>query len=332
MTIGAGTPSISPSAEHQRAPETHVAAVAARLRQDMATSVLSFPLTAFTPDGEVNLPGFREHIRAQVDAGPGAVFPCCGTGEFFSLSEDEYRALIEAAVEEVAGRVTVVAGIGYGWPQAVRFAAAAEAAGADAALLLPHYLVSCPQEGLVQQVREVAQRTSLPLIVYQRGSVKFKAAAIAELAKLPTVIGLKDGHSDLDQLQRLRLVAPQNWLFFNGSLTAEMQARAYSSVGIPAYSSAVHSCAPEIAARFFEALQAHDDKTVEELLREFYFPLVELRDRRAGYAVSLIKAGARLRGASVGSVRAPLTDPDAADLAELKDLLSHGLSLVGAHN
>jgi 5-dehydro-4-deoxyglucarate dehydratase len=294
--------------------------------------VLSFPLTSFTPEGEVDLPGFREHMRAQVAAGPGAVFPCCGTGEFFSLSEGEYGALVEAAVEEVAGRVAVVVGIGYGWAQAVRFAGIAEAAGADAALLMPHYLVSCPQEGLVQQVREVARRTSLPLIVYQRGAVKFKAAAIAELAQVPTVIGLKDGHSDLDQLQRLRLVAPDDWLFFNGSLTAEMQARAYRSVGIPAYSSAVHSCAPEIAHRFFQAFQTNDDDTVELLLREFYVPLVELRDRRPGYAVSLIKAAARMRGARVGPVRAPLIDPNGADLAELKDLLSHGLSLVGAHN
>ena len=296
----------------------------------MASAVLSFPLTPFASDGEVSLPAFREHLRAQAAAGPGAVFPCCGTGEFFSLSEDEYERLVVAAVEEVGGRVPVIAGAGYGWAQAVRFAAAAERAGADALLLMPHYLVGAPQEGLVQQVHEVAGRTALPLIVYQRGQVKFTARSVAELGEVPTVIGLKDGHSDLDQLQRIRLAAPASWLYFNGALTAEMQARPYRSVGIPSYSSAVHAFAPEIAGAFFSAYAAGDDAEVERLLRGFYWPFVELRDRRAGYAVALVKAAAGLRGSPMGPVRAPLTDPAPADLAELEALLAAGLALVGA--
>jgi 5-dehydro-4-deoxyglucarate dehydratase len=109
-----------------------------------------------------------------------------------------------------------------------------------------------------------------------------------------------------------------------------MQARAYATVGIPAYSSAVHAFAPEIANAFFAALRDGDDGTVEKLLRDFYVPLVELRDRVPGYAVSLVKAAARLRGCPVGPVRAPLTDPSAADLADLTTLLTTGLDLVGA--
>jgi 5-dehydro-4-deoxyglucarate dehydratase len=69
---------------------------------------------------------------------------------------------------------------------------------------------------------------------------------------------------------------------------------------------------------------------VNELLRDFYIPLVELRDRVPGYAVSLIKAAARLRGLPVGPVRAPLTDPCPADLADLEKVLDAGLGLVGA--
>ncbi|MFF7639100.1 5-dehydro-4-deoxyglucarate dehydratase [Streptomyces canus] len=303
---------------------------ARRLRDGMARGVLSFPLTSFHDDGTLDPDGFRAHVAAQIATGLGAVFPACGTGEFFSLDEDEYRQVVTIAVEEAGGRVPVVAGIGYGWAQAVRFARIAEEAGADALLVLPHYLVAAPQDGLVAQLEQIAARARLPLIAYQRGQVAFGVGAFRRVAAIDGVIGLKDGHSDLDRLQRLTLAAPEDFLFFNGASTAEIQARAYATVGVPAYSSAVHAFAPEIANAFFTALRDGDDGTVEKLLRDFYVPLVELRDRVPGYAVSLVKAAARLRGRPVGPVRAPLTDPSDADLADLRPLLTTGLDLVGA--
>ncbi|MFD5077878.1 5-dehydro-4-deoxyglucarate dehydratase [Streptomyces sp. NPDC058371] len=302
----------------------------ARLRRGMAHGVLSFPLTSFHDDGSLDLDGFRTHLEAQLATGPGAVFPACGTGEFFSLDEEEYGQVIAAAVEVTAGRVPVVAGTGYGWAQAARFARIAERAGADALLVLPHYLVAAPQDGLVGQLEQLAARTRLPLIAYQRGQVAFDVDSLRRIARIPGVVGLKDGHSDLDRLQRLTLAAPDGFLFFNGASTAEIQARAYAAVGVPAYSSAVHAFAPEIADAFFAAHARGDDAVMDRLLREFYVPFVELRDRRPGYAVSLVKAAARLRGRPVGPVRAPLTDPSAADLADLEALLATGLDLVSA--
>jgi 5-dehydro-4-deoxyglucarate dehydratase len=294
----------------------------------MAHGVLSFPLTSFHDDGSLDLDGFRAHLEAQLATGPGAVFPACGTGEFFSLDEEEYGQVITAAVEVTAGRVPVVAGTGYGWAQAARFARIAEQAGADALLVLPHYLVAAPQDGLVGQLEQLAARTRLPLIAYQRGQVAFDTDSLRRIARIPGVIGLKDGHSDLDRLQRLTLAAPDGFLFFNGASTAEIQARAYAAVGVPAYSSAVHAFAPEIADAFFAAHARGDDAAMDRLLREFYVPFVELRDRRPGYAVSLVKAAARLRGRPVGPVRAPLTDPSAADLGDLEALLATGLDLA----
>ncbi|MEU6230028.1 5-dehydro-4-deoxyglucarate dehydratase [Streptomyces sp. NPDC047042] len=310
--------------------ETGTAAVVQRLRDGMAGGVLSFPLTSFTDDGRLDLDAYRAYLTGRLASAPGAVFPACGTGEFFSLDEDEYRAVVTATVEISDGRLPVVAGIGYGWAQALRFARIAEEAGADALLVLPHYLVGAPQDGLVEQLRHIAAGTRLPLIAYQRGQVTFTAEGLRRIAAIPGVVGLKDGHSDLDRLQRLTLAAPDGFLFFNGASTAEIQARAYATVGVPAYSSAVHAFAPEIANAFFAALRDGDDTVVTELLREFYVPLVELRDRVPGYAVSLVKAAARLRGLPVGPVRAPLTDPGPGDLADLAKILDHGLSLVGA--
>ena len=307
-----------------------VEGTAQRLRHGMAGGVLSFPLTSFHDDGGLDIDSYRTYLTAQLAAAPGAVFPACGTGEFFSLDEDEYRAVVAATVEIADGRLPVVAGVGYGWAQARRFARIAEEAGADALLVLPHYLVAAPQDGLVEQLRHIAAGTSLPLIAYQRGQVAFTVDSLRRIAEIPTVIGLKDGHSDLDRLQRLTLAAPDGFLFFNGASTAEIQARAYATVGVPAYSSAVHAFAPEIANAYFKALHADDHTTTTQLLRDFYVPLVELRDRVPGYAVSLIKAAARLRDLPVGPVRAPLTDPGPSDLATLKKILDTGLGLVGA--
>jgi 5-dehydro-4-deoxyglucarate dehydratase len=299
-----------------------------RLRQGMSTAVLSFPLTPFDADGGLDVDGFRAHVREQAAARPGALFPCCGTGEFFSLAEPEYEALVSIAVEEAGGAMPVVCGAGFNWAQAARLADIAENAGSDALLLMPPYMVEASQPGIVEYVRRVAASTGLPVIVYQRAQVKIAVSSVPDLAAIPNVIGLKDGRSDLDQLQRLRLAAPPEWLFFNGAATAEMQARAYTSIGVPAYSSAVHAFAPEISQAFFRALHAGDDKRVDELLREFYVPLVELRDKGIGYAVSLVKAAARLRGARVGPVRAPLTDPPPEHLEILDALLAKGLDLV----
>ncbi|MGW4195941.1 5-dehydro-4-deoxyglucarate dehydratase [Streptomyces sp. NPDC005004] len=304
--------------------------VAQRLREGMAHGVLSFPLTAFHDDGTLDPEGSRAHVASRLATGPGALFPACGTGEFFSLDEDEYRQVVALAVEEAAGRVPVVAGTGYGWAQAARFARIAEEAGADALLVLPHYLTAAPQTGLVAQLEQLAARTRLPLITYQRGQVTYDTRSLRRLTRTPQVIGLKDGHGDLDRLRRLTLAAPEDFLFFNGAATAELQARAYAAVGVPAYSSAVHAFAPEIAGAFFAALRGGDHGTTEKLLREFYGPFADLRDRAPGYAVSLVKAAARLRGQRVGPVRAPLVDPSDADLGALRELLAAGLDLVGA--
>ncbi|CAL9666457.1 putative 5-dehydro-4-deoxyglucarate dehydratase [Streptomyces sp. enrichment culture] len=306
------------------------AAVAGRLSEGMTRGVLSFPLTSFRENGDLHPGAYRAYLEHQLATAPGAVFPACGTGEFTALDEDEYRTVVSTAVEVTRGRFPVVAGIGYGWAQALRFARVAEDAGADAALVLPHYLLRAPQDGLVEQLRRIAAGTRLPLVAHQRDQVAFTADSLRRIAAIPGVIGPKDGHSDLDRLRRLTLAAPEDFLFFNGAATAEIQARAYAAVGVPAYSSAVHAFAPEIALAFFTAFQADDTARMDALLRGFYVPFVELRDRRPGYAVSLVKAAARLRDLPVGPVRAPLTDPGPDDLADLRKLLDQGLDLVGA--
>ncbi len=110
----------------------------------MLDGVLFFPVTPFTPSGDVDYTLLAEHLDKGVAAGPGGVFVACGTGEFHALGLDEFSKIVATAVEVVAERVPVFAGAGGSLVQAKEFARSAEAAGADGILLLPPYLVTMP--------------------------------------------------------------------------------------------------------------------------------------------------------------------------------------------
>ncbi len=307
------------------------APLAARLTR--VAGPLFFPVTAYGPDGALDLGAFRAHVGAGVEAGAAAVFACCGTGEFHALTPEEFRACVAAAVEETAGRVPVVAATGYGTALAVEYARIAEEAGADGLLAMPPYLVVAGQEGLVRHYTALAAATSLDTIVYQRDNAVFTPATIVELADVERIIGLKDGYGDLDLTQRVvsavRSERPgREFLFFNGLPTAELTGLAYRGIGITLYSSAVFAFAPDIALAFHRALTTGDDKTVNRLLDGFYVPLVELRNQGRGYAVSLVKAGVRLGGLDVGEVRPPLSEPHPDHVKALAVLIERGRALL----
>ena len=294
--------------------------------------VLFFPVTPFDVRGDVDLDVFRQHVGSRLESGPGAVFPACGTGEFHALAVAEALAVTRAAVEVTAGRVPVVAGAGGSLGQARELARGAADAGADALLLLPPYLVGGPLAGLMAYVADVAAASDLPVIVYHRGTAQFTADAVRELTLNPKVVGFKDGVGDVGLAQQVALAVAESgrddFHLFNGLLTAELTQGAYRAIGIPLYSSAAFAMLPEIALAHYRAYRAGDEAVRQRVLREFYVPLVRLRDETPGFGVSLIKAGLRLGGLDVGSVRAPLVDPTAEQTARLAGILDAGRSLA----
>ncbi|QCO99755.1 5-dehydro-4-deoxyglucarate dehydratase [Arthrobacter sp. 24S4-2] len=295
--------------------------------------VLFFPVTPFTPEGHVDVDILKEHITSRLPYGPGGVFPACGTGEFHALSIEEVRTVVTAAVEAVAGQIPVVAGAGGPLGHALAAARVAEEAGADALLVLPPYLVTGPTDGLVAYIEAVAAASSLPVIVYHRGNAKYTAASMTRLAANPKVIGFKDGLGDVGLAQEIvsaiKATGREDFLLFNGLLTAELTQGAYRGLGIPLYSSAAFAMAPEIAKAYYDAYISGDEDRRHALLEGFYAPLVRLRDQTPGFGVSLIKAGLRLAGLPVGSVRAPLVDPTEEQLVQLKSILAKGYELAG---
>ncbi|MFD0585623.1 5-dehydro-4-deoxyglucarate dehydratase [Dactylosporangium darangshiense] len=293
--------------------------------------LLSFPLTPFTTDGKVNLAVLADHVEQQLAAGPSGLFVACGTGEFTSLSLQEYREVVGIAVQVAAGRAPVFAGAGGGPAMARDFAIAALEAGADGLLLLPPYLVHSTPAGLVEHVRYVAEATPLPITVYQRANAVLDPDAAVALLDVPTVVGIKDGKGDVSAM--LRLVTAirtsghpraDEFGFLNGLPTAELSVQAYRSIGVESYSSAVLCFVPDIATAFYRAVTTGDAATVQRLLAAFYLPFVALRDLVPGYAVALVKAGARLGGLDVGSVRPPLVDATDEHVERLAAIIAAG--------
>lgn len=300
---------------------------------DRLDGLLFFPVTAFTADGGLDLAVLRAHVRARLDDGAAAVFAACGTGEYHALDLDEYEAVIAAAVEETAGAVPVVAGIGHGTALALEFIRRAERAGADGLLALPPYLVKPSQAGLLRHYTALAEATELEIIVYARDNAVLDPETVVRLAELPNVVGYKDGIGDLDRMQRIvsavRTAHPgRPFRYFNGLPTAELTGLAYRGIGVTLYSSAVFCFAPDLALAFHAALNSGDDETANRLLDGFFRPLVELRNLGSGYAVSLVKAGVRLEGLDVGLVRSPLTEAEDEHVAQLAALIKHGRTLL----
>ena len=304
----------------------------ARSPEELRTGLkgmFAFPVTPFTDDNQVDIPRYREFLAQLIEARPAALFVCGGTGEFVSLDLEEYRALVKAAVAEAAGRLPVIAGAGYGVKIAMQFAQAAEAAGADGVLVLPPYLLHPEQDGLLAHYRAIAQATHLGLIVYQRDNAVFTPATAERLTEIPNLIGFKDGYGDMERLTRIRLAVGDRFTFMNGMPTAELSALAFHGLGISSYSSAVFNFASQISHAFFRALTASDFKSIRHLVETFYRPLAELRERKKGYAISLIKAGVNLRWKRVGTVRPPLVYPSASEQAQLKAIIEKGLAALG---
>jgi 5-dehydro-4-deoxyglucarate dehydratase len=300
-------------------------------RGSMFEGVLFFPVTPFASEDSVDLPILAEHVRRGVEAGAGGVFVACGTGEFHALGPEEFAAAVRTAVAVVDGRVPVFAGAGGVLPIARQYARAAREAGADGLLLMPPYLAQGPAAGLVGYVRQVAAATDLPLIVYQRGTARFDVPSALEVARMPQVVGFKDGLGDLDLMTRIVTAVRADartggggFQFFNGMPTAEAFVPAYRAIGVELYSSAAFCFAPEVSLAFHRAVTSGDEAAVEELTAVFVRPLVALRERVPGYAVALVKAGVRQSGLDVGAVRPPLVDPAPEDLAELARITEAG--------
>ena len=216
----------------------------------------------------------------------------------------------------------IIAGAGGPTRFAIECAQEAERQGAHGILLLPHYLTEASQEGLIAHVEQVCKSVKFGVIVYNRNVCKLTPESLAILAdRCPNLIGFKDGVGDIETMSSIYMALGDRFAYLGGLPTAEVYAAAYKALGTPVYSSAVFNFIPRTAMQFYHAVAADDMATQHRLLREFFMPYLKMRNKSPGYAVSIVKAGARIVGHDAGPVRAPLTDLKPAETAELAQLI-----------
>ncbi|MCG5260063.1 5-dehydro-4-deoxyglucarate dehydratase [Cupriavidus gilardii] len=292
------------------------------LKQIISAGLLSFPVTDFDANGDFAAASYARRLEWLAPYGASALFAAGGTGEFFSLAPNEYSDIIRTAVDTCRGKVPIIAGAGGPTRVAIAYAQEAERLGAHGVLLLPHYLTEASPEGIANHVEAVCRSVSCGVIVYNRAVCRLNAVQLERLAeRCPNLIGYKDGLGDIELMVSIRRRLGERFAYLGGLPTAEVYAAAYRALGVPVYSSAVFNFIPKTAMDFYRAIAAEDHETVGRLIDTFFLPYLDIRNRKQGYAVSIIKAGARLVGHDAGPVRAPLTDLSEEECAMLQQLI-----------
>jgi 5-dehydro-4-deoxyglucarate dehydratase len=293
------------------------------LKRALSSGLLSFPLTDFDRELAFDPRGYAARLEWLMPYGASVLFAAGGTGEFFSLAPGEYADVIRVAAQTCGQHTPIVGGAGGGTRLAIQYAQEAQRQGAAGILLLPHYLTEANQEGLVAHVQAVCASVDIGVIVYNRGACRLTASSLEVLAdRCPNLIGFKDGLGDIERIVQIRQRLGERFVYIGGMPTHEVYASAYQALGVPTYSSAVFNFIPRTAIQFYEAYAKGDKATVDRLVKDFFLPYLDIRNKGEGYAVSIVKAGATIVGHGAGPVRPPLTDLKPAEVEQLRALIA----------
>ncbi len=217
-------------------------------------------------DGTLDLKAFQDFVAWQIDEGSHGVVPCGTTGESPTLSHEEHRRVVEACIEVARGRVPVMAGTGSNsTEEAIALTRHAEAAGADAALVVCPYYNRPTQEGLYRHYRAIHDASDLPIFIYNvpsRSSVDMSVDTMRRLAELPRIRGVKDATADLARPLRTRVAAGSDFIQFSGE---DITAVPFLAQGGHGCISVTSNVAPRLAAAMQDAWRARDLATVDAL-------------------------------------------------------------------
>jgi 5-dehydro-4-deoxyglucarate dehydratase len=293
------------------------------LKSMLSSGLMSFPITDFDEAGDFDAASYRKRLEWLMPYGASVLFAGGGTGEGFSMTPAEHVEVIRVAAETCAGDTPIIAGAGYGTRLAIEMARNAEAAGAAGILLLPHYLTEAGQTGLQAHIDAVCKSVRIGVVVYNRNVCRLSAQTMEALCEAnPNLIGFKDGIGDIEAVTVMRHRLGDRVCYLGGLPTAEVFAEAYNAAGFPVYSSAVFNFIPKTAMDFYHAVRDGDRETTGTLLKDFFLPYIDIRNNMPGYAVSIVKAGARLVGHPAGPVRPPLVDLNDAEHEALGRLIT----------
>jgi 4-hydroxy-tetrahydrodipicolinate synthase len=257
---------------------------------------------------------FRRLVDWQIAEGSSALVPCGTTGESATLSFDEHYRVIELCIEVAGGRVPVIAGCGSNdTATAVRHMDFAKRAGADAALIVAPYYNRPSQAGIIAHFRHLADQSDLPMIAYNvpgRTVTDILPETLAELAKIPTVVGVKDASGNIARVTAHRIGCGTDFVQLSGN---DDMALAFNASGGVGCISVTANVAPKLCAQFQAAALA-GDWTLAHQINDRLYPLHSalFSDASPG---PVKYAMAKTLGWMTGDLRLPLVTPSPASRA-----------------
>jgi 4-hydroxy-tetrahydrodipicolinate synthase len=279
-------------------------------------------------DDEVDYDCLRELVDWHIDQGTDCLAPVGTTGESPTLSHEEHDRVIDTVVEQVGGRIRVMAGTGSNsTAEALRLTRHAAKAGADGALVVSPYYNKPTQEGIYQHYRTLAESVDIPIIVYNipgRTGRNIEVSTFVRLAELDNIVAVKEATGSLDQASDIIAQTDLTILSGDDSLTLPLL-----SIGGRGVVSVVGNIVP---GDMKALLQAYELGRVDEAanLHKKLFPLC--RDM-LGLATNPIpiKTAMKLLGRGTGEMRLPMCPMDESGEAKLRSTLAAYGLLAEAH-
>lgn len=265
---------------------------------------------------------FRDFVEWQIAEGSHGLVPCGTTGESATLTAEEHYRVVEVCVEQAAGRVPVIAGCGSNSTlTAIQNMKAVEERGADAGLVVLPYYNRPSQEGLYAHFSALAEASALPIIVYNvpgRTVTDIDPETLGRIAKIPTVVGIKDASGNLARVSAHRLLCGADFVQLSGN---DDMTLGFMAMGGTGCISVTANVAPRLCADFQNACLSGDSETALKLQDRLY-PLhaALFTDASPGpvkYALS------RVRPETPSGLRLPMTPPSEASRKAVDAALAH---------
>ena len=279
-------------------------------------------VTPFRKNGSVDHGAVRELVEWHIASGTNAIVPCATTGESPTLTHDEHDEVIATVVKAVNKRIPVLAGCGSNCTEeSLRLIKHAESVGADGALVITPYYNKPTQSGMIAHYESLAKATNLPIVIYNvpgRTGVNIKPETVAELAKIPNIVGIKEASGSLDQASEIMRLCDLDVLSGEDSLNFPLMA-----IGAVGAVSVVANVVPELMAKLTSAA-LRGDMEEGRRLHKMLFPI-----SRALFAETNpcpVKAALAMLGKCGNNLRLPLGPISPAT----EELLKKTLSDLGA--
>ncbi|MDB6129305.1 MAG: hypothetical protein JWM04_412 [Verrucomicrobiales bacterium] len=285
------------------------------------SGVIAFPVTPFKSDLSLDLDGLRKNLRLLLKQPVCAVVAAAGTGELYSLSMTEHAQVVQVTVEEVAGKVPVLAATGFNYPIAMELAQASAKAGVSGILAFPPYYPQPDDQGLVDYYTAIADATPLGMIIYSRDWLNPSPGLVEKLAGIKSLIAWKDGQGDIRRYQLVMSRLGDRFHWIGGA--GDDLVPGYYSMGIRTYTSSIANVAPRLSLELHQLASNGHSEALEKLMKDLVLPLYALRAKRKGYEVSVMKSMMEQMGQTGGRVRPPLVDVRAEDMDAVTTLVNN---------